>query len=151
MSERVAIILARRADVFRAISARRRLMLSWVVQTLVFAAACVSGIAGGSLDRFQPLLLLGGCFILVWSALEAVMLLGALREPPGVLVMTMLGIFVPIAAPILTIVMLWESVAVLKIAARMRKAQCARCGYDLRGITSVVCPECGWRMDKTEP
>lgn len=35
----------------------------------------------------------------------------------------------------------------LKHRWRRRRGLCIRCGYDLRGATSPLCSECGWRND----
>ena len=69
----------------------------------------------------------------------------ALREPPGVWLLTFVAGLIPPAAPVLALVMLLESIAVLKIARRLRRDQCAMCGYDLREIEGSICPECGWK------
>jgi hypothetical protein len=31
---------------------------------------------------------------------------------------------------------------------RVRKQHCAKCGYDLRGLSGGVCPECGARVER---
>lgn len=36
----------------------------------------------------------------------------------------------------------------LRTSLRAARGQCLRCGYDLRGNTSGVCPECGRRVGK---
>lgn len=84
--------------------------------------------------------------VMVWAAIEGMHMQRALREPPGVWIATFFGGLIPPVALVLAVVMLIESVAVLKIARRLRRDQCAMCGYDLRGIEGAICPECGWKM-----
>lgn len=33
---------------------------------------------------------------------------------------------------------------------RIRRGLCQRCAYDLRGLTTLGCPECGWRRESHE-
>lgn len=145
MSDRVALLLARRARVFEALSARRRLIWSWVLQGVIWGAMLVGGGLGIVPQSVGPLLLLASACVLAWSAVEGMLLQRALREPAGVWVLTFVGGLIPPAAPVLALVMLIESIAVLKIARRLRSDQCAMCGYDLRGIEGAICPECGWK------
>ena len=30
---------------------------------------------------------------------------------------------------------------------RLRRGQCPKCGYDLKGRLRLGCPECGWRRE----
>jgi hypothetical protein len=148
VSDRVALLLARRAEVFPALAARRRLMLAWGIQSVIWATIFANGIVPGLVPPvvrgFLPLV---SMCVLCWSAVEGMLMQRALREPTGVWVLTFVGGLVPLAAPVLAVVMLIESVAVLKIARRLRGSQCGMCGYDLRGIGAAVCPECGWKPD----
>lgn len=145
MSDRVALLLARRARVFEALSPRRRLILSWALQGVIWGALLIGGGLGIVPREIAPLLLLISACVLAWSAVEGMLMQRALREPPGVWLLTFVAGLIPPAAPVLALVMLLESIAVLKIARRLRRDQCAMCGYDLRGIEGSICPECGWK------
>lgn len=149
MSDRVALLLARRAQVFPALAARRRLMLAWGIQIVIwsaiFADFVVPGLVPPVVGGFLPLV---SMCVLCWSAVEGMLMQRALREPTGVWLLTFVAGLIPPAAPVLAVVMLAESVAVLKIARRLRGSQCGMCGYDLRGIDAAVCPECGWKPDE---
>jgi len=39
-----------------------------------------------------------------------------------------------------------ENGAELRVFLAERDAPCARCGYNLRGLTGGACPECGWEV-----
>ena len=147
MSDRVALLLARRARVFEALSARRRLAWSWALQGVMWGVLLIGGAMGIVPSSAAPLLLLASGCVLAWSAVEGMLMQRALREPPGVWILTFVAGLIPPAAPVLAVVMLIESVAVLKIARRLRGSRCGMCGYDLRGIDLPVCPECGWRAE----
>lgn len=147
MSDRVAHLLARRARVYDAITARRRLLWSWGCQGAIWGVIVTDRYLYFAPLAMTPILLIASACVLAWSAVEGLLLQRALREPSTVWVLTFLTGLIPPAAPVLALVMLIESVGVLRIASRLRRDQCARCGYDLRGIDGAVCPECGWKTE----
>ena len=43
--------------------------------------------------------------------------------------------------------MLWLSPFAARRLIRRKRGHCIKCGYDLRGTSGGVCPECGWRRE----
>ena len=42
---------------------------------------------------------------------------------------------------------LWSSPFVVRRIIRRKRGLCIKCGYDLRGSSGGMCPECGWRRE----
>jgi hypothetical protein len=142
MNDRAERILAAKPDVLAAARSRTRLCWSWIVQFAVVAGTCCLGVAGAHAD-FLKLGLIVWLAAAVWSAMEATLLQTALRAPIETRIGTFLSMLVPISAFILACVLLYETQPVHTLAQRAARYQCLNCGYDLRGLSSGVCPECG--------
>jgi hypothetical protein len=77
--------------------------------------------------------------LILWSFVVAWLLLAGIREGHG----TLVAFIVLVMAAAGLSAWYWLSRPFQRDRRRRTKGLCTRCGYDLRGNVSRVCPECG--------